>query len=836
MFSYLYKTNPEIQYIKGIKSMKRKVLLIKYDLAVYTNYVLTGIICCIFILAAGCQSGSKKNKLSSVVVKWEKLGPGGGGAVFIPTFSYNTPDNFLLRCDMTGSYLTRDGGSSYLQIDFAGGASSFAWDDVDSNIVYIGSAFLNRSVDGGKTWSQIFPPKADVERKIFKGDHADFSIETSSGFLYPERYDRIGAIRTDPLNSGTIYFSMGPYFFYSSDSGTNWKRDSLPHSISFIYTNKKALKDEVYLFTSSSVYVFNKSSHKLSRKNLPQEMSPAFSFTGGTESKSDKVIFYALHHDPNQSIQEEFGHSEVWISEDLGNSWKHILYPAVTNEIAGIKPSFSMISCAEFDARQAYLICNRYEEKTSNKGMIYWYGALKTGNSGNSWEWVWKGGGGSGQYAVKDGLGVSNLKDAWAEKAFGGEYIRLMDVGVAPYNGDIAIVTDWYRTMKTMDGGKSWNQIYSFIQPDGAFSSKGLDVTTAYGIHFDPFDSSHIAISYTDIGYHHSFNRGKSWVRSAEGVPAEWINTCYWLVFDPEIKGKMWSGWSYLHDFPRGKMTRNPKWKQIGKGGVCISEDGGETWKPTVDGMGSDSPTTSIVLDPESPAGNRTLYAAVYNKGVFKSTDDGETWELKNSGIEANTCAFELTLTGKGILFLTVSATPMHKDGMKGIDYYSGAVYRSSDGAESWTKLHITNGPLFPNGIDYDRENPDRIYLGCWADIELSDLVGGDVVRANGGNRTIEMPGGIFLSEDGGDTWKSVFDENQYVYDVTVDPYHAGRVYCCTFNQAAYRSNDYGKTWKKILGYDFHWGQRIVVDHNDPEKIYITTFGSSVWHGIPVTE
>ena len=68
------------------------------------------------------------------------------------------------------------------------------------------------------------------------------------------------------------------------------------------------------------------------------------------------------------------------------------------------------------------------------------------------------------------------------------------------------------------------------------------------------------------------------------------------------------------------------------------------------------------------------------------------------------------------------------------------------------------------------------------------------------------------------------------------DEHHPGRLYCNTFNKAAYRSDDYGKTWKKIKGYDFHWGHRVVVDNNDPENIYITTFGSSVWHGKPVTD
>ena len=85
---------------------------------------------------------------------------GGGGAIFIPTFSYMSANKFLLRCDMTGSYLSRDGGKSYEQINFAGGASSFAWDYADSNVVYIGSASLNRSDDGGKGWKMIFPAPA----------------------------------------------------------------------------------------------------------------------------------------------------------------------------------------------------------------------------------------------------------------------------------------------------------------------------------------------------------------------------------------------------------------------------------------------------------------------------------------------------------------------------------------------------------------------------------------------------------------------------------------------------------------------------------------------------
>jgi photosystem II stability/assembly factor-like uncharacterized protein len=407
-----------------------------------------------------------------------------------------------------------------------------------------------------------------------------------------------------------------------------------------------------------------------------------------------------------------------------------------------------MIACAAFDADKLYVVTNRYIERKPNGDSSYWYGALHSNDAGNHWQWVWKGGGGSGKYGVKDGTDAANLKDAWVNKAFGGEYIRLMDVGVYPRDGNTAIVTDWYRTMKTTDGGKTWNSIYSIAHAGNSFSSNGMDVTTSYGIHFDPFDSLHIGISYTDIGYHQSFDGGKTWRRSAEGVPAGWVNTCYWVAFDPVVKNKLWSAWSGLHDFPRGKMTRNPEWKQSSGalGGICVSTDGGSSWKPSVEGMGMNSPATCIVVDPHSAPGHRTLYAAVYSKGVFKSVDDGKTWQLKNTGIGNNTCAFELALADNGNLYLVVSPTPVYTNGKKGTGVYSGAVYRSADAAESWTKLPVSNGLLFPSGIEVDPANPKRVYLACWGGITLSDLVGRDVVRSAGADSLLDMPGGIFLS------------------------------------------------------------------------------------------
>ncbi|WP_299534640.1 sialidase family protein [Ulvibacterium sp.] len=807
-------------------------------------------ICSIFLMVliqVACEDPLAKNNMegshSEVPRNWTRLGPGGGGSTFIPTFSYHSEKEFFIRCDMTGAYHTKNGGSSYREINYPNGSRSFAYDPNNPNVLYIGANTLNRSVDGGKTWEIMYPFEEDIIKESFSGDHADYSIRTKENSLYNVDSNSVAFtnspaitnIKVDPIDSNFIYFSFDDFFFHTQNGGKSWRRLKMGDKIDYIYTNSSDAKDKVLVFTASSVNVVDKKSWKASVNGYPSKMQPAFSITGGTVLEGKSSVFYGLHNDEPDPSHGISAPTELWISKDQGKTWRRNEGKVITNGSDPL-PTYSTLAAAENDAVTVYVVTSHYEEKKNDSTEAVWYGTLKSSDSGDSWEWVWKGGGGSGKYGVRDGKDASNLKDAWVHEAFGKDFIRLIDVGVSPNNGNVAIVTDWYRSMKTVDGGKNWNAIYSSRQKDGSYTSNGLDVTTAYGVHFDPFDSTHIAISYTDIGYHHSFNQGKSWFRSIKGIPVEWQNTCYWIQFDPNIKNKLWSVWSSLHDFPRGKMTRNPKWKQNGKGGVAVSTDGGLSWSPTVEGMGFDTPATSIVLDKNSPVGKRTLYVAAYGKGVFKSIDDGKTWKLHNNGIKGSMAAFELTILPDGTLYLITSPTPQHTHDEEGREVFMGAVYRSTDEALSWKRLNVGEKTQFPNGLAYDEEDPSKLYLGSWSDIHLSDLVGGKLAEKTGGNALLDLDGGILMSEDGGDTWTRVFDENQYVYDVTVDSSTPGRVYCNTFNQGAYVSNDWGKTWKKIKDYDFHWGHRVIVDDANSENVYLTTFGSSVWYGKPETE
>ncbi len=300
------------------------------------------------------------------------------------------------------------------------------------------------------------------------------------------------------------------------------------------------------------------------------------------------------------------------------------------------------------------------------------------------------------------------------------------------------------------------------------------------------------------------------------------------MQFDPEIKDKLWSVWSSWHDIPKLKMIRTPGWEKRAVGGVCVSTDAGKSWKVTSEGLPEGAPTTCIVLDPGSAAKNRTLYIAVYGKGVFKSADDGNSWAKKNRGLGKNLNAWELILAEQGTLYLVITHNTQFENGRILPELLNGEIYRSTDKAETWEKINLPEKVRFPNSLCLDPQNPRRLYAACWASMMKGDYGGFGAPR-----EPVESDGGVFVSEDGGDTWKSVFDKKAYVYAVTADPGNPGRVYLNTFHNEAFRSDDYGSTWRKIEGYDFRWGHRVVIDKHNPDMIYITSFGGSVFHGPP---
>jgi hypothetical protein len=211
--------------------------------------------------------------------------------------------------------------------------------------------------------------------------------------------------------------------------------------------------------------------------------------------------------------------------------------------------------------------------------------------------------------------------------------------------------------------------------------------------------------------------------------------------------------------------------------------------------------------------GERVLYACGFGRGIFKSTDNGKSWVLKNQGIDKKQpFAWRTVRADDGTLYLIVARRS--DDGRIG-DEEDGALYRSTDASEHWVKMTLPPGCNGPTDLALDPTDNRRMYLSAWG-----------VYSPQG-----DTGGGLFLSEDGGETWVNVFDRGQHVYAVTIDPENPKNLYLSGFDSAAYRSADGGRSWSRIKGFTFKWGHRVVLDPADRTKIYITTFGGSVWHG-----
>src|SRR5512136_598162 len=92
-----------------------------------------------FLAAAGQASEPSPAGPAPRFDAWQVIGPGGGGGQFCPTVSPHDPNVVLERCDMTGSFLTRDGGRSWRMINFGTVIEAFAFDRADPKIMYAGS-------------------------------------------------------------------------------------------------------------------------------------------------------------------------------------------------------------------------------------------------------------------------------------------------------------------------------------------------------------------------------------------------------------------------------------------------------------------------------------------------------------------------------------------------------------------------------------------------------------------------------------------------------------------------------------------------------------------------
>ena len=595
--------------------------------------------------------------------------------MYEPTISPHDPEHAFVRCDMTGAYVTFNGGRKWTLFNLRTVVQDFEFDPEDPETVYAANNSLYRSKDMGRTWSIVYPEPSKITGESMSGDHADQKFLTSG----TDSGGSIDRVRVDPSDNQRIYMGFsggrgdsGCRIIFSTDSGASWDelgqvQGSQVHQIfPGVWSGNPA---QVTVITDRACVRLGVPGGQADILPLPVEGD--IIAAGGGSTPQGEVLFYILTATKAENGRINGG---MYRSADGGMNWEpaNILMDSLPE--GEEPPAFSALAVCEGSPETVYLSCGSYPVMMQGSPQRQ-SGILKTVNGGRDWSW---------KLVVCGGSILSrNFSGGWLLKWLGW-FSNPSYLGVCPTDPEIVYGTDSGRTIKSIDGGGHWQQLISNDLPDGATASRGLDVTTTYGMHFDPFDPGHIFITYTDIGLFHSWDGGRSWMHSITGIPRQWRNTCYWLEFDPAVRGRIWSVWSNVHDLPRPKMHRDGNLVNgNAQGGVAVSEDGGRWWElcnvgvmengAYIKGLPLSAVCTHITLDTNSPVRSRTLYVCEYGRGVYKSTDGGKTWDLKVNGLGENRKAWRTTLLPDGRLILLVA-----RGGLEGRSYEDGAIYEST--------------------------------------------------------------------------------------------------------------------------------------------------------------
>src|SRR3990172_1746438 len=222
------------------------------------------------------------------------------------------------------------------------------------------------------------------------------------------------------------------------------------------------------------------------------------------------------------------------------------------------------------------------------------------------------------------------------------------------------------------------------------------------------------------------------------------------------------------------------------------STDGGNIWEKKY--LLKDSVNTfinTIAIDPLSP--NIIYVGLVFenNRTLWKSTDAGETWSVKTSGMPKrefptrSTTAIKINPLNTSVIYANVSGF---------------GLYRSDDGAGNWRYVGFDNRSIYD--IEILPWDTSTVFVGS--------------------------SGGFYKSTDGGTTWSEPL-LNYSTLSIEIDT-STKILYAGTKGSWAYKSTDYGETWSSIISQEIPTSESlamivydILVDPKESNNLYLGT-------------
>lgn len=707
--------------------------------------------------------------------RFECLGPGGGGQMYGTGISPHNPRIMHTSCDMGTFYVSEDGGEHWYMVDslqMTGIKSTRpGYHPTKPGVVYMpyyrnSVKQLRVSHDRGKHWEVACDnvPWGDAKGR--------------------DKFERgLTAIDFDAENAGLMFVSTAAGLFRSTDEGKTFtKCEGVDGMAIGAYISTASPREKRYCIAATSSGVFISQDSGMTWKKKGEGLSKSFfAFCAATNKKTGKVSCYITRWD------------KVFVSHDSGMSFTET--PLKPEKYTGC---YRFLTMAQTDPLTAYV---------SSFGSHY--GVWKTTDGGKSWNKVLH-------------QRYPGLEYGWVGRMIGkGWGGRPNRITCDPNNPDLITAVNTMEFFLSKDGGKTWKeQCADYKGPDPKkienkypWSGVGLEVALPTNLVFDPFVKDRAYIIYGDIGFLISEDHCKSWRRSVKGIPNKWILRMFDCVPDPERKGVLFAAVSGVHG-----ITQNIDGIRKG-GGVVMSSDAGETWKVISKGLDTSKPCTSLVMDMKSPKNKRTLYCVIQTRGVYRSLDDGATWEKKSAGIGRpnNPNVIHVRLGPDGAVYALLSG---RRDSKWKFRFGAGGLWRSTDKGETW--VEITKGLHIVNPVNFavDPRNARRIMVAT------SQAPGGESA-------------GLFETVDCGRKWKQIVSTKvtgkklyNYIHagPVTFHPKYEDLIYFSTKTHGLWISRDNAKTWRRMLGIPrIGSHRRITFDPGNPDIMYVTSVG--LWKG-----
>lgn len=270
--------------------------------------------------------------------------------------------------------------------------------------------------------------------------------------------------------------------------------------------------------------------------------------------------------------------------------------------------------------------------------------------------------------------------------------------------------------------------------------------------------------------------------------------------------------------------------------GVYKSTDAGKTWKNL--GLKESHHIGRILIHPENPdivyvAALGHLYSENPERGLYKTIDGGETWDLM----------LEVKDHRKNIGVVDVAMDPSNPELLIAAAYDKvrrpwtfnpggpgSGLYKTTDGGKTWKKLEegLPTGMLGKIGLEISVSNPDVVYANI-ENCNVPDVSDEERYKEllEGRPESGKMVGDeVYRSDDKGETWRKVSPEDEeigggpayYYQQVRIDPTDEEHVYILGVRM--WETKDGGETW----GRPFRFGgdnHAMWIDPTNPKHMLL---------------